>query len=112
MLFRVPSQVYGTAAGIAGAGGAVTRLTTGQVAVAAPTLIAAADPLRKQIHLRVGAPFTAFVGGPGVTIATGYLIDASLANSLPSEVILTFTGAIWADAVAGKAVVYFADEGY
>ena len=112
MDFIVPSQVYGTAAGIAGAGGAVTRITTGQVAVGAPTLIAAADPLRKQIHLKVsdlGNPV--WVGGPGVTTATGYRLSATATNS-PSEVILFFTGEIWADAAPGKVVVDFADEGY
>lgn len=110
MLFRVPSQVYGTLAGIPGAG-PVTRITTGQVAVGAPTLIAAADPLRKQIHLKISQGLTAYVGGPGVTTATGYMIDSSATN-VPSEVILNFTGEIWADAAAGKAIIYFADEGY
>ena len=74
--------------------------------------IAAADPLRKQIHLKVsdlGNPV--WVGGPGVTTATGYRLSATATNS-PSEVILSFTGEIWADAAPGKVVLDFADEGY
>ena len=111
MDFIVPSQVYGTAAGIAGAGGSVTRITTGQVAVGAPTLIAAADPLRKRIQLKVNNGLTAAVGGPGVTTTTGYVLDSSATNQ-PSEVELHFTGEIWADAPAGKVVISFVDEGY
>ncbi len=110
MDFIVPSQVYGTMGSPSGQQ-QVNRITTGQVAVAAPTLIAAADPLRKRIHLKVSQGLTAYVGGPGVTIATGYMIDSSATN-VPSEVILEFTGEIWADAVAGKVVIYFADEGF
>ena len=109
MDFIVPSQVYGTA-GTPSGQLPVTRITTGQVAVGAPTLIAAADPLRKRIQLKINDLNTAAVGGPGVTTATGYVLDSTASNQ-PSEVELHSTGEIWADAV-GKAVISFVDEGY
>ncbi len=114
MDFIVPSQVYGTMGSPSGQQ-QVTRITTGQVAVGAPVLIAAADTFRAQIHIKCQTGRIA-VGGPGVAAGTGYILDApsnpAAPAGLPAEVTLRFTGEIWADVILGKATCSFADEGY
>ncbi len=84
----------------------VDTITTGQVAVGtSATLIAAAAPgARSSITITNTAATAVYLGGSGVTTATGLLLPATIGAS----VTLNFSGALYGVVTTGSVTVSYA----